>query len=55
MLKGKQSSKHYIDTKQSQMIETKKRSQPSNVKTCGSTFKNPEGEKAWELNKKISL
>ena len=52
VLKGKQSTKHYIDTKQSQMIETKKRSQPSNVKTCGSTFKNPEGEKAWELIKR---
>ncbi len=52
VLKGKQSTKNYIDTKQSQMIETKKRSQPSNVKTCGSTFKNPEGEKAWELIKR---
>ena len=52
VLKGKQSTKDYIDTKQSQMIETKKRSQPSNVKTCGSTFKNPEGEKAWELIKR---
>lgn len=52
VLKGKRSTKDYIDTKQSQMIETKKRSQPSNVKTCGSTFKNPEGEKAWELIKR---
>ena len=54
VLKGKQSTKDYIDTKQSQMIETKKRSQPSNVKTCGSTFKNPE-EKSMGINKEISL
>ena len=51
VLKGKQSTKDYIDTKQSQMVETKKRSQPSNVKTCGSTFKNPKEAKAWKLIK----
>ena len=30
----------------------RKKSQPHNVKTAGSTFKNPEGLKAWELIKK---
>lgn len=30
------------------------RTQPHNVKTAGSTFKNPEGLKAWELIKKTN-
>tara|TARA_B100001564_G_scaffold356638_1_gene371237 strand:- start:2302 stop:3216 length:915 start_codon:yes stop_codon:yes gene_type:complete len=29
----------------------KKNSQPSQIKTCGSTFKNPKDKKAWELIK----
>ena len=29
----------------------KKISQPSQIKTCGSTFKNPENLKAWKLIK----
>ena len=35
------------------MINTlkKKESQPSQIKTCGSTFKNPENQKAWKLIK----
>ncbi len=37
---------------QSKMDEFKKKremGQPTGVKTCGSTFKNPEGLKAWQL------
>ena len=33
------------------LIERKKADQPSKIKTCGSTFKNPEKNKAWKLIK----
>ena len=33
------------------MIDKKKKSQPSKIKTCGSTFKNPKNDKAWRLIK----
>jgi UDP-N-acetylmuramate dehydrogenase len=33
------------------LIERKKKDQPSRIKTCGSTFKNPENNKAWKLIK----
>ena len=35
-----------------EMKNKRHKSQPHNVKTAGSTFKNPEGLKAWELIKK---
>ena len=34
------------------MIKKKKESQPNQIKTCGSTFKNPNKEKAWSLIKR---
>ena len=33
------------------MVNRKKNSQPGQVKTCGSTFKNPKNRKAWRLIK----
>ena len=51
-LKGKTSVREKIRKKQQTLIERKKNSQPSQIKTCGSTFKNTKNEKAWELIKK---
>jgi UDP-N-acetylmuramate dehydrogenase len=50
-LKGKVSSKVLIQKKQQTLIQQKKKSQPSQIKTCGSTFKNTKNKKAWELIK----
>ena len=50
-LKGCISDKNIIEQKQLNFKEIKKKSQPSQVKTCGSTFKNSENKKAWELIK----
>ena len=52
-LKGTTSLKKKIEKKQSDFIEKKKSTQPSQIKTCGSTFKNiSEDKKAWMLIKK---
>ena len=52
-LKGILSKKEIINKKQADYIERKKLSQPSQIKTCGSTFKNISKElKAWMLIKK---
>ena len=51
-LKGSIGIKEKIEKKQSNLIEKKKSSQPSQIKTCGSTFKNiSENKKAWMLIK----
>tara|TARA_B100001057_G_scaffold451750_1_gene495099 strand:+ start:4996 stop:5901 length:906 start_codon:yes stop_codon:yes gene_type:complete len=51
-LKGSIGIKEEIEKKQSSFIEKKKTSQPSQIKTCGSTFKNiSEDRKAWMLIK----
>ena len=51
-LKGTVAEKQLIEKKQLQMLEQKKLSQPSQIKTCGSTFKNQNNEKkAWQIIK----
>ena len=50
--KGVVSKKDEIEKKQINFIERKKQSQPSQIKTCGSTFKNiSKNKKAWMLIK----
>tara|TARA_Y100000590_G_scaffold372170_1_gene435059 strand:+ start:2775 stop:3647 length:873 start_codon:yes stop_codon:yes gene_type:complete len=52
VFKGKILNKKKILEKQINLINRKKESQPTKVKTCGSTFKNPANKKkAWELIK----
>ena len=48
---GEISLKKKILEKQEAMITKKKKTQPSQIKTCGSTFKNPKNGKAWKLIK----
>ena len=51
-LRGKVEPKKIIEEKQKDFIEKKKLSQPSQIKTCGSTFKNiSKDKKAWQLIK----
>tara|TARA_B100000029_G_scaffold238482_1_gene235619 strand:- start:2854 stop:3765 length:912 start_codon:yes stop_codon:yes gene_type:complete len=50
--KGENQLKSRILKKMNNLIERKKKTQPSKIKTCGSTFKNPGKKKAWELIKK---
>ena len=51
-LKGIIENSEVIEKKQKKLIEQKKISQPSQIKTCGSTFKNISNEKkAWQIIK----
>jgi len=49
--KGIKGDKNKIFKKTNNLIEKKKMDQPSKIRTCGSTFKNPENNKAWKLIK----
>ena len=49
---GKSEKQVKIEKKNNYLINKKKRDQPSKIKTCGSTFKNPKNNKAWSLIKK---
>ena len=51
-LRGVTSEKKIIEERQNELIQKKKLTQPSQIKTCGSTFKNISQEKkAWKLIK----
>ena len=49
--KAQEGNKSSIQEKIDKYILQKKMSQPSQIKTCGSTFKNTDKKKAWELIK----
>ena len=50
-LKGAKDNKLNIEKNINNLVKRKKKDQPSKIKTCGSTFKNPEKNKAWKLIK----
>ena len=45
-------SREAIEKHQTELIQKKKMTQPSQIKTCGSTFKNlDDNKKAWQIIK----
>ena len=50
-LKGERNTKSNSQKKIEDLVNKKKEDQPSKIKTCGSTFKNPKKSKAWKLIK----
>ncbi len=49
--RGKKNNISSVERKIDELVKRKKKDQPSKIKTCGSTFKNPENNKAWRLIK----
>ena len=49
--RGKKGDVLSIQQKINNFVEEKKKTQPSQIKTCGSTFKNPKNDRAWKLIK----
>ncbi len=49
VFEGQLLNKKEIESRQMKLINQKKESQPNKIKTCGSTFKNPQDKKAWKL------
>ena len=49
--RGKKDNKINIQRKINNLVKKKKKDQPSQIKTCGSTFKNPGNGKAWQFIK----
>jgi len=49
--RGKKDNKINIQRQINNLVKKKKKDQPSQIKTCGSTFKNPENGKAWQFIK----
>ena len=51
-LNGKKMPREAIEKHQTELIQKKKMTQPSQIKTCGSTFKNlDDNKKAWQIIK----
>ena len=50
-MQGKFGNQNQIKNLKDLLVKQKKETQPSKIKTCGSTFKNPKNKKAWELIK----
>jgi len=48
---GKSENNFNIQKRITNLVEQKKKDQPSKIKTCGSTFKNSKKNKAWSLIK----
>ena len=49
VFEGRLLNKKEIESRQIKLINQKKESQPSKIKTCGSTFKNPQDKKHGSL------